>query len=61
MEVPLPPIDEQRCIVTRIKELAAKDRGGAGLRRRAVEEAGSLVPAGIHSTFSNLREERNEH
>jgi len=56
MEVPLPPIDEQRCIVTRIKELAAKIEEARGLRRQAVEEAGSLVPAGIHSTFSNLRE-----
>jgi len=50
----LPPLNEQRRIVTRIEELAAKIEEARGLRRQAVEEAGSLVPASIHSMFSNL-------
>jgi type I restriction enzyme S subunit len=41
-EIPLPPIEEQRRIVARIEELAARIEEARELRRRAVDEAESL-------------------
>jgi type I restriction enzyme S subunit len=41
--IPLPPIEEQRRIVARIEELAAKIEEARGLRRESVEEADKLV------------------
>lgn len=37
IEIPLPPLDEQRRIVARIEELAAKVEEARGLRRQSVE------------------------
>ena len=48
MEVPLPPIEEQRRIVSRIEELAAKIEEAHGLRTHAAEELEALL-----SAFSN--------
>jgi type I restriction enzyme S subunit len=45
MFIPLLPLDEQRRIVTRIEELAAKIEEARGLRRQAVAEAEALVNA----------------
>ena len=39
IEIPLPPLDEQRRLVARIEALAAKIEEARGLRRLAVEEA----------------------
>ena len=39
VEIPLPPLDEQRRIVARIEELAAKVEEARGLRRQSAEEA----------------------
>ncbi|HEY4688162.1 MAG TPA: restriction endonuclease subunit S [Anaerolineae bacterium] len=44
-EIPLPPLDEQRRLVARIEELAAKIEEARGLRRLAVEEAEALKSA----------------
>jgi|ERR1035441_4215062 type I restriction enzyme S subunit len=41
-EIPLPPLAEQRRIVARIEELAAKIEEAHGLRKQAVEEAEAL-------------------
>lgn len=38
-QIPLPPLDEQRRIVARIEELAAKVEEARGLRRQSAEEA----------------------
>jgi type I restriction enzyme S subunit len=46
IEIPLPPLDEQRRIVTRIEELAAKVEEARGLRRQSVEEAEALTLTG---------------
>ncbi len=43
MEIPLALLDEQRRIVARIEELAARIEEARGLRRQAVEEAKSLI------------------
>lgn len=45
IEVPLPPIDEQRRIVARIDALAAKIAEAKGLREAAVAETGACVPS----------------
>ena len=42
-KIPLPPLDEQRRIVARIEELAARIEEARELRRRAVEEADALM------------------
>lgn len=50
MQIPLPPLDEQRRIVARIEELAAKVEEARGLRRQSAEEADGL----LKTTISNL-------
>jgi len=42
LQIPLPPLDEQRCIVARIEELAALIEEARGLRVKAREEAEAL-------------------
>ncbi|MEG3957190.1 restriction endonuclease subunit S [Microcoleus sp. herbarium2] len=42
-QIPLPPLDEQRRIVARIEELAAKVEEARGLRRQSAEEAEALI------------------
>ena len=43
IEIPLPPLDEQRRIVARIEELAAKVEEARGLRRQSAEKAEALI------------------
>ena len=50
-EMPLPPLDEQTRIVSRIEELAAKIGEARGLRGKAVEEAAVLVAAAQANVF----------
>jgi type I restriction enzyme S subunit len=45
LQIPLPPLDEQRRIVARIEELAALIEEARELRVKAREEAGSLLGA----------------
>jgi type I restriction enzyme S subunit len=45
LEIHLPPLVEQRRIVTQIEELAAKVHGARALRRQAVEEAEAFLTA----------------
>lgn len=55
LEVELPPpLAEQRRIVARIEELAAKIEEARGLRRAAVEEGESLWTNGLQSAFSRI-------
>ncbi len=69
-EIPLPPLAEQRRIVARIEELAAKVERARELRRGAVEQANAFVSS-LHlklaenktstmSSFLVLDEEREE-
>lgn len=46
-KIPLPPLPEQRRIVARIEELAARIEEARGLRRQAVEEANALLASCI--------------
>jgi len=47
LEIPLPPIAEQRRIVARIEELAARIEEARELRRRAIEESNVLMKSAI--------------
>ena len=50
--MPLPPIAEQRQIVARIEELAAKIEEARGLRESAIEKATLLTKASLDDIFS---------
>jgi len=52
----MPPIAEQRRIVARIGQLAAKLQEARGLRSKAVEQAGTLVGAEICALFRKGKE-----
>lgn len=51
LEIPLPPLPEQRRIVARIEALAAEIDEAKRLRREAVEEAGALVDSHLKAIF----------
>lgn len=51
--IPLPPLPEQRRVVARIEELAAKINEARTHRRQAAEEAGKLVLSILHRLFVN--------
>ena len=53
-KIPLPPLPEQRRIVARIEELAAKIEEARGLRRQATEEAASFVSS-LHLSLAGER------
>jgi type I restriction enzyme S subunit len=56
VEIPLPPLTEQRRTVARIEELADRIEKARGLRRQAMEEAEALVSsagAGVFDSFTN--------
>ncbi len=54
IEIPLPPLPEQRRIVARIEELAAKIEEARGLREKAGEEGEAIMAAYVRSVFSSL-------
>lgn len=51
-EIPLPPLDEQRRIVARIEELAAKVNDARGLRRSCLEETETILGKWIADIFT---------
>lgn len=52
MEIPLPPLSEQRRIVARIEELAAQIQEARTLRQQAAEEAAALVASETNDLFT---------
>ncbi len=54
--IPLPPLEEQRRIVARIEELAAKIEEARGLQKEAVEEAEGLMARTTSLSFDKLME-----
>ena len=54
IQLPLPPVDEQRRIVARVEELAMLIEEARGLRVKAREEAGALFPSALSEVFSQL-------
>lgn len=61
IEIPLPPLPEQRRIVARIEELAAKIEEARGLRRLAAEETEALRRAGGKAQFAATLDEYGAH
>jgi type I restriction enzyme S subunit len=54
LQIPLPPLDEQRRVVARIEELAARIEEARGLRREAVAEAATFMSS-MHLELSGTR------
>lgn len=54
IEIPLPPLDEQRRIVARIQELAARIEKARGLRREAMAEAATFTSS-MHLKLAGAR------
>jgi type I restriction enzyme, S subunit len=52
-KIPLPPLSEQRRIIARIEELAARIEEARGLRREAVEEAEALTATAMNAIFNS--------
>lgn len=55
IEVPLPPIDEQRRVVSRIEELAAKVQEATAFRRSSCRDTESLLSASFESAFEHAQ------
>lgn len=53
--IPLPPLDEQRRVVSQIEELAARIEEARRLRWQAVEEAGALLRSTSRRLFSEAK------
>jgi len=53
VEIPLPPLDEQRRIVARIEELAAKVGEARGLRTQAMKEVDAVRASATNDLFSD--------
>lgn len=54
LEIPLPPIEEQRRIVVRIEELARKIEEARSLRKQALEETDALRVSSAKAMFTKL-------
>src|SRR5258708_1704710 len=55
VKLPLPSLEEQRRIVVRIEELAAKIEEARGLRREASEVAENLLPSSISQVIKDTQ------
>lgn len=54
MKIPLPSLDQQRKIVARIDELAAKIKEACSLRRRAADEVEALMASSITQALGGI-------
>jgi type I restriction enzyme, S subunit len=54
IEIPLPPLDEQRRIVAHIEALATRIEQARGLRREALAEAEGLLKAALDAEFEHI-------
>jgi type I restriction enzyme S subunit len=59
LEIPLPPLDEQRRIVERIEAVARRVEEAQKLRKKSIEETDNLLPAAL-SEVIDQREWRTE-
>jgi type I restriction enzyme S subunit len=60
MNIPLPSLDDQRRIVARIEELAAKIEDAKGLREQAVGECDIILESELETIFLKLLEKTEE-
>ncbi len=61
IHLPIPPLDEQRRIVARIKECMERVEEIEGLRAEALEEAKGIYPSRCHDFFSKHDSESEWH
>lgn len=59
LEIRLPPLAEQRCVVARIEELAAQIHEARNLRQQAGEEADALLASASLALFSRQQDRVN--
>lgn len=57
LEIPLPPIEEQKKIVEQIENQFAKIDEAARLRAANEERTAALLPAALHEIFSNAKKD----
>ena len=55
--IPLPPLEEQKRIVSRLNELVNRAEEAKRLRKQAREEAGKIMQAALNKVFSRAEEE----
>ena len=60
VEITLPGLRDQRRIVARIEELAARIEEARELRRRAVTESSALLPSALHKIFEESSADWNK-
>ncbi|RLF03384.1 MAG: hypothetical protein DRJ59_00805 [Thermoprotei archaeon] len=56
LEIPLPPLEEQKRIVARIEELVSRVEEARRLRKLAREETEKIMQAALHKVFSRAEE-----
>ncbi|MBI4224976.1 MAG: restriction endonuclease subunit S [Candidatus Sungbacteria bacterium] len=61
LEIPLPPIGEQRKIVARLEELLGKITEAKRLRAEAQEAAQAILPAELHRIFTKPTTPHKQH
>jgi type I restriction enzyme S subunit len=57
LEIPVPPLSEQKKIVAKIEELTGKIKEAKELRAQAQQDIADLLPAALHQIFSVQAEE----
>jgi len=57
IEIPLPPIKEQRRVVEKIEKLFAKIDEIAALRQSALEDSAALLPSALHHIYARAEKE----
>lgn len=55
IEIPLPPLSEQKQIVERIEKLFAKIEEAERLRQAAIADSAALLPSVLHKVFDDAR------
>lgn len=58
IEIPLPPLSEQKRIVEKIEKVFAKIDEAQKLRESALADSAALVPSALHQVFSRSEKER---
>lgn len=58
IEIPLPPLEEQRRIVARIEELLTRIEQAKSLRQKSLEGISAIMPSTLHEVFSRARQQR---
>jgi len=58
IEIPLPPLSEQKRIVAKIEKLFAKIDEAERLRKESLAASAALLPSALHQVFSRAKKEK---